>query len=187
MTNKVRTILALCSNMVLLSCHETGTSNEAAKAQIEAAAPDTVTALPRAIRRTGVMDSLGLCYKLVSDKTPQSFIHRQHLPFELTTDTVINDERGLYLGPKATLGNSQIQWDNENRVRRLFVDDNRIVLNHGIRVGMDKQQLMRLLGAKDNKDSFDTLSVDCGFLDNGCDFVFKGDKLISVSLVNEAD
>jgi hypothetical protein len=187
MNNTVKATLALCSSLVLLSCHEASTSNEAAKAKIEATAPDTATALSPSIRRTGVMDSLGVCYELVSDKTPQAFIQRQRLPFKLNTDTVSYDERGLYLGPKATIGSSKIQWDDQNRVCRLFVDDSRIALNYGIRVGMDKQQLMHLLGAKDNKDSFDTLSVDCGFLDNGCDFVFKRDKLVSISLTNEAD
>ena len=188
MNNKVSKALVLCSTLTLPSCHEANTSNETTKAAVTATAPDSATtSFPSVRRLVGVADSLDLCHTLLYDKTPQAFIQRQQLPFKLTTDTVSNDERGLYLGPKAEIGTSQIQWDEQNIVRRLFVDDDRITLNYGIKVGMDKRQLMHLLGAKDKADSFDTLGVDGGFLQNGCYFIFKGDNLVSISLDNESD
>lgn len=153
-------------------------------------APVTTVASPLAEKheRVGLMDSLGICYKPLPQKSPRAFRESQRLPFVQRTDTVINDERGLILGPKFVLGNSYIQWDDQNRVSRLFVADARIKLSHGLHVGMPQLQVLRQLGWQGRlTNQPDTLSLDSGFLDNGVDFIFRQGRLASVSLVNEAD
>jgi hypothetical protein len=134
------------------------------------------------------MDSLGICYKPLPQESPRAFREGQRLPFVQSTDTVLNDERGLILGPKFVLGSSYIQWDDQNRVSRLFIADARIKLSHGLHVGMPQLQVLRQLGWQGRlANQPDTLSLDSGFLDNGVDFVFRQSRLASVSLVNEAD
>jgi hypothetical protein len=153
-------------------------------------APVTKVASPLAEKQghEGLMDSLNICYKPLPQKSPRAFREGQRLPFVQSTDTVINDERGLVLGPKFVLGSSYIQWDDQNRVSRLFVADARIKLSHGLHVGMPQLQVLRQLGWQGHlANQPDTLSLDSGFLDNGVDFVFRQGRLASVSLVNEAD
>ena len=174
--HKVKLLWLAWGGSLVSSCHD----------------PPPVTTVARSLAekhgRDGLMDSLSICYKPLPQKSPRALREGQRLPFVQSMDTVINDERGLIMGPKFVLASSYIQWDDQNRVSRLFVEDARIKLSRGLHVGMPQAQVLRLLGWQGRlANQPDTLSLDSGFLDNGVDFVFRQGRLASVSLVNEAD
>jgi len=119
------------------------------------------------------MDSLGLCYTIVkaTNETLPDFLRKQTVVFSTLPDTVIKDERGLFIGKKLTLGNSYIQWLDSSTVTSMF--------------GMPLEVIRKQFGIKEA--SFDTLSLDSGFLENYCEFYFKRGVLVGVKLENWPD
>ncbi|MCR5889316.1 hypothetical protein LRS06_16395 [Hymenobacter sp. J193] len=122
-----------------------------------------------------MMDSLELCTSLIKEKSVNDFVRNQPVTFEVTNDTVINDERGIFVGKRLSIGTSFIQWLDDSTVSKMSVSDARIKLNCGIRVGMSKEECRTRFKLGNAK--FDTLSFGYGFLDNGCDLYFKNGYL----------
>jgi hypothetical protein len=133
----------------------------------------------------GHMDSLGLCYNLVTEKRVADFIKNQPVHFQVAVDTIINDERGLGLGKKLTVGTSVIKWLEGTHVTSLLVDDKRLRFNYGLHVGLSKQAVATCLQVKPFQA--DTLIFDGGYLDNSCEFYFKEGVLRQIKLECQPD
>lgn len=142
-------------------------------------------ATPALLTVEGLMDTLGLCYNLVTEKRVADFIKNQPVHFQIAVDTIINDERGLALGKKLTVGNSVIKWLEGTRVTSLLVDDRRLSFNYGLHVGLSKQAVATCLHVKPFQA--DTLIFDAGFLDNSCEFYFKDGVLRQIKLECQPD
>jgi hypothetical protein len=153
-----------------------------APAHASSAPPPVTPALPTV---EGLMDTLGLCYNLVTEKRVADFIKNQPVHFQVAVDTIINDERGLALGKKLTVGHSVIKWLEGTRVTSLLVDDNRLRFNYGLHVGLSKQAVATCLHVKPFQA--DTLIFDAGYLDNSCEFYFKDGILRQIKLECQPD
>jgi hypothetical protein len=133
----------------------------------------------------GLLDTLGLCYNLVTEKRVADFIKNQPVHFQVAVDTIINDERGLGLGTKLTVGRSVIKWLEDEHVTSLLVDDKRLRFNYGLHVGLSKQAVATCVHVKPFQA--DTLIFDAGYLDNSCEFYFKDGVLRQIKLECQPD
>ena len=122
---------------------------------------------------------------LVAEPSVSAFLHAQALPFRMSVDTVINDERGVFTGKKATLGDSFIQWLDSTTVRGALIRDPRIQLAHGLRVGLSKEQVRQRLQLASLTS--DTLMIDAGFQENHTTLFFWQGRLHTVFVENMPD
>ncbi|MCX6352231.1 MAG: hypothetical protein NTX03_10260 [Bacteroidetes bacterium] len=128
---------------------------------------------------------LGYNYNLLKEKTIKEFIQKQNIKFEILSDTVINDERGIVIGKKLIYNESFVQWINDSSISRLEINNPEISLNYGIHCDMSKDELIKNLKLK--PFHFDTLTFGIGFLENRVDFYFSGGKLKRIYLENLPD
>jgi hypothetical protein len=124
-------------------------------------------------------------FPLLQEKTLPAFLAAQGQGFTVATDTVISDERGLFLGQRLRRGNSYIQWLDSNKVTRAYITDAGIRLTHGLQVGITKRQVQQQLGLATLPP--DTLSFDTGYMTNHCTLFFHQNRLHTVSLEDLPD
>lgn len=124
-------------------------------------------------------------FPFLQEKTLPSFLATQGRGFTVATDTVINDERGVFLGLRLWRGHSYIQWLDSNKVTRAYITDAGIRLTHGLRVGLTKRQVQQQLGL--TALTPDTLSFDTGYMTNHCTLFFLQNRLHTVSLEDLPD
>jgi hypothetical protein len=122
---------------------------------------------------------------LIPEKSISEFRKAQPLAFRISLDTVINDERGVFVGKRMSLGKSHIQWLDSNKVTSARITDSRIRLTHGVRVGMTRQEVQQKLNITPFKA--DTLVIETGYMLNHCTFFFWQGRLNTVCLEEMPD
>jgi hypothetical protein len=137
-----------------------------------------------AMHTTIVPDTLDF-FPLLSEGTFPAFMAAQGKGFSVTPDTVINDERGVFMGQRLRWGHSYIQWLDSNKVTHAYIVDANITLTHGLRVGMTKHQVQQYLGL--SRLPPDTLSFDTGYMSNHCTLFFHQNRLHTVALEDMPD
>jgi hypothetical protein len=133
---------------------------------------------------TLVSDTIGF-FPLLAEGTLPAFLAAQGAGFKVTADTVINDERGVFMGKKLRRGNSYIQWLEDSIVSHAYITDSGIRLTHGLQVGMTKPQVQQRLGLAALPP--DTLSFDTGYMTNHCTLFFHHGRLHTVYLEDMPD
>jgi len=169
-------LLASCTSPETGKPVVTSKNNQAITA-FQDTTPHTTTALVAA-------DTVAF-FPLLKESTLPVFLAAQGHGFTVTTDTVINDERGVFLGTRLRRGNSYIQWLDSNKVTHAYITDASIKLTHGLRVGMTKQQVQQYLGLAHLPP--DTLSFDTGYMTNHCTLFFLQNRLHTVALEDMPD
>jgi hypothetical protein len=99
-------------------------------------------------------------------------------------DTVIHDERGVFIGKRLSYKGSFLQW-LDRVVTRLQVVDPEIRLNHGIHCRMTKPEFIQATGFDISRH--DTLELQTGFMENRTEFYFSDGKLTKIILENMPD
>jgi hypothetical protein len=124
-------------------------------------------------------------FPLLQEKTLPAFLAAQGQGFTTTIDTIINDERGVFLGQRLHRGTSYIQWLDSSKVTRALIVDASIRLTHGLHVGLTKRQVQQQLGLATLPP--DTVSFDTGYVTNHCTLFFHQNRLHTVSLEDLPD
>jgi hypothetical protein len=124
-------------------------------------------------------------FPLLAEGTLPAFMAVQGTGFTLAPDTVINDERGIFMGQRLRRGHSYIQWLDSSKVTHAYIADADITLTHGLRVGMTKAQVQQRLGL--SRLPPDTLSFDTGYMTNHCTLFFYQNRLHTVALEDMPD
>jgi hypothetical protein len=133
---------------------------------------------------TIVPDTLDF-FPLLAEGTLPAFMAAQGSGFSLAPDTVINDERGVFMGQRRRRGHSYIQWLDSSHITHAYIADADITLTHGLRVGMTKHQVQQRLGLAGLPP--DTLSFDTGYMTNHCTLFFHHNRLHTVALEDMPD
>lgn len=141
------------------------------------------SAIPGHPSYLAILDATG--FEIVAAKTPNEFIGQQAVKFQSTPDTVINDERGVFVGQRLTYKDSFLQWLDRKRVTRMVIVDPEIQLKHGIHCRMTKSEFIR--ATQFDVSRHDTLELQTGFLQNRTEFYFANGELTKVVLENLPD
>ena len=124
-------------------------------------------------------------FPLLPEHTLPAFLAAQGRGFTVATDTVIDDERGVFWGQRLRRGSSYIQWLDSIKVTHAYITDAGIRLTHGLHVGLTKYQVQQRLGLAVLPP--DTLSFDTGYMTNHCTLFFHRNRLHTVYLEDMPD
>lgn len=126
-----------------------------------------------------IFDGDGTTQNILPYKNFHEFIEKTN--WNSTVDTIINDERGIFIGKKAYNQRSFVRWLNDSTIVEIHAEKpQNFDINFDWVCGLTGQnKLLSIFFTKSPNNSIilDTVRIDFGFLDNGIDIVLK-DKTI---------